>query len=74
MTDEQAEHVQLLRELGRRLFVYLDAVAGELPPRVIVDALMAVAMSFTVAADLDEEQLAENWLRATKEAKRKEGK
>lgn len=74
MTEAQTRHFNVTRALGRGLLVYLDGVAQGIPVEATVDALMAVAMSLVVTGDLDEEQLAENWLRACKEAKRKEGK
>jgi hypothetical protein len=63
----------LSRELGHRVLALLDAVASDLPPNIIVDGLMAVSASLTVAADLDEDQIASEWLRLVKELKSNRG-
>jgi len=37
------QRINLMRELGRRLLVYLDAVADLLPADLVVDTLLMVA-------------------------------
>jgi hypothetical protein len=55
------QRVALMRELGRRLLVYLDAVADTLPTDLVVDTLLMVAESRARTAGLDMEKLAQDF-------------
>jgi hypothetical protein len=55
------QRVTLMRELGRRLLVYLDAVADTLPADLVVDTLLMVAESRARTAGLDMEKLAQDF-------------
>ena len=73
MTSENLTETLLSREVGHRIF----ATLGELPDvpiHVLVHALMSVSVAFVTAANLDEDQIAENWRRQVKESKKRHGK
>lgn len=57
------QRVTLMRELGGRLLLYLDAVAYALPTDLVVDTLLMVAESRGRTAGLDMEKLAQDFAR-----------
>jgi hypothetical protein len=71
-SDNLAESF-LAREVGHRILATLQDVA-DVPANVLVDALMAVSVAFVTAAELDEDEIAENWRRTVKESKKRNWK
>jgi hypothetical protein len=55
------QRINLMRELGRRLLVYLDAVADALPADLVVDTLLMVAATRGRMAGLDMEKLSQEF-------------
>lgn len=63
----------LAREVGHRIFATLGEVS-DAPIDVLVDAVMSVSVALVTAANLDEDEIAENWRREVKESKKRHGK